>query len=267
MSRNFRDNFSTLEFFKNNSFMKIRKSTIIFLLFLIISMGFAQVKKVCQKCEVKKTNNILVTYEHTAIISDFPKPFVYKIKTNLFINDSLAQYLYNKKTKIVRSGNYQTKVGGQHYINNYYFDKKLMKEQRIMGNNTIRAKWTPDYHWTITDETKTINGFRVRKAVGNSIEVDPDDPAYFGKVYAWFTEEIPVPAGPDRYVGLPGLILEIEYEKSTRKTVVSEIKFNAKYKLKDVNGGIEVADKDDVIFYFHKHPKMIKKILKKSSWW
>ena len=248
--------------------MKTKNSSLIFLLlFVIISIGFAQDKKQCQKCNTQKTNNMLITYEHVVVKSDFPKSFVYKIKTTLFINDSVAQYVYDRKTKIVKSGNYQTKVGGQYFINNYYFIKKNMQEQRIMGDDTIKAKWQPDYHWTITDETKIINGFTVRKAVANSIEIDPNKPSYFGKVYAWFTEEIPIPAGPDRYVGLPGLILEIEYEKSTRKTVVSEIKFNVKYKLKDVNKGIEIADKDDVIYYFHKHPKMIKKILKKSSWW
>ncbi len=247
--------------------MKKRIFGFIILWLLATSTGAAQDKKNCQKCGVKKTTNILVTYEHTAAKSDFPKPFVYKIETTLIINDSVAQYNYNKKTKIVRSDRYQTKVGGQHYINNYYFKKKLMQEQRIMNNGIINAKWRPDYHWTITDETKTLNGFTVRKAVANSIEVESDDPAYFGKVYAWFTEEIPIPVGPDRYVGLPGLILEIEYERSIRKTVISNIKFNVTYKMKDINKGIEVADKDDVIFYYHKHPKMIKKILKKSSWW
>lgn len=79
--------------------MKKRIFGFIILWLLATSTGAAQDKKNCQKCGVKKTTNILVTYEHTAAKSDFPKPFVYKIETTLIINDSVAQYNYNKKNQ------------------------------------------------------------------------------------------------------------------------------------------------------------------------
>lgn len=205
---------------------------------------------------------IKITYKHLAAKSDFPKPFSYSFNTYLYINDFVSQYNYNRKTKTVRNGNYQTQIGQQIYINNYYFKSGLMEEQRQLKKGKIRAKWKPNYNWLITKDTKTIKGYLCKKATCNSIEVKPDDPAYFGQVTAWFTEEIPIPAGPDRYCGLPGLILEIEYEDSIKKTSVEAISFNEKLKLEDISDGVEV-DKFDVIYYYHKNPNLVKSLLKK----
>lgn len=235
--------------------------TLILSLFLSLAFGQNTAQKKCAMCKQESTNAILVTYKHTAIKTDFPKPFVYQFKTQLYINDTVTQYNFYRKTKIVRNKNYQTKIGTYRYINNYYYPKKIMEELRILDKGKLKASWKPNYNWKITDETKTIKGFFVKKAVAESIEVPKDDPAYYGKVYAWFTEEIPIPAGPDRYVGLPGLILEIEYEKSTKKTVIESINFKPDYKLKKIDDGIEVPDKDDLIYYFHKNKKFIRKLL------
>lgn len=56
-----------------------------------------------------------------------------------------------------------------------------------------------NYSWKITNETKQIQNFTCYKATtsfrGNTFE-------------AWFTPEIPINAGPWKWYGLPGLILE-----------------------------------------------------------
>lgn len=56
------------------------------------------------------------------------------------------------------------------------------------------------WNWEITNETKDINGYNCKKAVSRTFD------AYFT---AWFTEDIPVNAGPEKFDGLPGLILYI----------------------------------------------------------
>ena len=57
----------------------------------------------------------------------------------------------------------------------------------------------PQINWKIFPETKRIGKFKVKKAT-----------AYFrGREYtAWYTTEIPLPFGPWKLNGLPGLILE-----------------------------------------------------------
>jgi GLPGLI family protein len=55
--------------------------------------------------------------------------------------------------------------------------------------------------WEIKKETRQIGKFICKKAIGN----------FRGRTYiAWFTEEIPLPYGPFKLYGLPGLIIEAE---------------------------------------------------------
>ncbi len=55
--------------------------------------------------------------------------------------------------------------------------------------------------WEILTDEKDILGYRCRKAVA----------AFRGRTYtAWFTMDIPVPYGPYKFGGLPGLILALE---------------------------------------------------------
>lgn len=56
------------------------------------------------------------------------------------------------------------------------------------------------FNWEITKEEKNEKGYQLQKAVTN-----------FGgrKWTAWFTQNIPIPEGPYKFSGLPGLIVEI----------------------------------------------------------
>ena len=226
--------------------------------------GFQNTPKI-DSCKATKVFNMLVTYKHLHLKSDFPAPYKYEFKTTLFINDSVAQYVYKREEKVFRIANYRITAHKHYYVNDYYFKKDLMRELRILDEGKIYAEWKPEYQWEITDDTKTIKGYTVRKAVTNSIEVEPGEPGYNGKVYAWFTEEIPLPVGPDRYVGLPGLILEIEYENTNIKTTLESIQNNVDYKLVNTKQGVRMDDKLDVIYFYHKHPRLVRKALKKAQ--
>lgn len=62
--------------------------------------------------------------------------------------------------------------------------------------------WITDtavFHWRLTNQYKKIENYRCQKAIG-ILKSDT--------VTAWFTEQIPVSAGPSYISGLPGLILE-----------------------------------------------------------
>jgi GLPGLI family protein len=91
-----------------------------------------------------------------------------------------------------------------------FFDKKFIITDSIRRNT-----------WKLTEETKTILNRLCRKATSQRIgkrmmmtmdngkmerrEVDDTS-----NMVAWFTMDIPVPAGPDVQGQLPGLILELE---------------------------------------------------------
>ncbi len=92
--------------------------------------------------------------------------------------------------------------------------KNLIIEQRTFLQRTflIADEATP-IAWRLTDQRAEFLGLMAIKATAR-IDDDTD-------VEAWFTPEIPVPLGPSRYGGLPGLILVLT-ENDGRRTFVAE---------------------------------------------
>ena len=76
----------------------------------------------------------------------------------------------------------------------YVESRKLVKAKFIVKDEL------PSLSWQLVGEERTYLDFRVMKA---TVVVDS------AVVEAWFTPEIPVPAGPGLYGGLPGLILMV----------------------------------------------------------
>ncbi|GAB5519364.1 MAG: hypothetical protein RhofKO_16150 [Rhodothermales bacterium] len=82
------------------------------------------------------------------------------------------------------------------YVN---FDEEQRIEKRDFLNRTFLISGEANtLQWRLTDERSEFLGYVAQKAVAMR-----DTTA----IEAWFTPEIPVPAGPSVYGGLPGLIL------------------------------------------------------------
>ena len=83
------------------------------------------------------------------------------------------------------------------------------------SSNTIGEK-LPIINWQIKNEFKPVNKFKCQKAVG-----------YFrGRTYTvWFTNQIPLPFGPWKLQGLPGLILEVKDAENEVYFKASKISF------------------------------------------
>lgn len=79
--------------------------------------------------------------------------------------------------------------------------KKLTTKAKLNDTFYLATENLPDLEWEIHHQSKdTIMGFVCTKATSN---------VFRGRSYtAWFTTEIPVPFGPWKLQGLPGLILE-----------------------------------------------------------
>jgi len=74
------------------------------------------------------------------------------------------------------------------------FEKKFLVQDSML-----------QIEWRITDETREIAGFECRKAVGKFY-----DSLY---VVAFYTDQIVIPAGPELYNGLPGVILGLAFPR------------------------------------------------------
>ena len=92
------------------------------------------------------------------------------------------------------------------YGEQVFFNRKkdsLWWSQRFGGNIYIAEK-KPVINWKLKSETKKIGDFKAHKAIGE----------FRGRTYtAWYTLEVPLPYGPWKLQGLPGLILEASDER------------------------------------------------------
>ena len=74
----------------------------------------------------------------------------------------------------------------------------------------------PIYKWKIHNEIKEVGGYLCMKAETYSKALDQ-------KVFAWFTDAIPVQGGPEGYYGLPGMILELEIDNGALIVTAVEV--------------------------------------------
>lgn len=87
--------------------------------------------------------------------------------------------------------------------------------ERIGRDDLLYTEERQPMKWQLTAEVDTIAGFPVQKATTR----------FRGRRYqAWYTPEIPIPDGPYKFSGLPGLILQIEDEKGHYKFTFTGMK-------------------------------------------
>ena len=79
-----------------------------------------------------------------------------------------------------------------------FADETCLQVREILRRPFRVTSVCESFSWNLTAEERSFQGYRILKAttVRDSVEVE-----------AWYTPEIPVSAGPDRYRGLPGLVL------------------------------------------------------------
>ncbi|MFN2456851.1 MAG: GLPGLI family protein [Chitinophagaceae bacterium] len=133
------------------------------------------------------------------------------------------------------------RFGGIDDVVYYNFEAGKRIDQRELGDkNFIIEDSIRRLSWKLTDETKTILGYTARKAtsqrVGSRMQMGMEngemkrrevpDTAY---ISAWFTTDIPVPAGPEFGGQLPGLILELDMNNG--RTVYKAVEISPKVKV------------------------------------
>lgn len=97
---------------------------------------------------------------------------------------------------------------------------QITEQKDFLGRMFLVAGSAKDQKWKLTGATREVAGYPCQQAT-----TEKDD----RMIEVWFTPAIPIPAGPDGFANLPGLVLEalITSENSERRLVAQEVRFNA----------------------------------------
>lgn len=135
--------------------------------------------------------------------TDFPRSFI----STLYVNQSQSFYYYvldysnfNSDGDIDNNGIIisNSKNSDNLIVLNKLNGDILSQEQTFTETYKIKDKIA--INWTLSDETKKIDNYTVKKARTE----------FRGRSYtAWYSEEIPITMGPYKFYNLPGLILEV----------------------------------------------------------
>ena len=117
----------------------------------------------------------------------------------------------------------------------------------------------PTYKWKLEENTKMIGQYLCFKAtttkevsnrkrrMGRRNKTEENDSIPKTKIIevtAWYTPDIPINNGPEKYEGLPGLILEIDQEKTTLLCTKIVLNSKEKHTLKAPTKGKKVTQKE-----------------------
>lgn len=121
--------------------------------------------------------------------------------------DDKKNLIYSKLSKGITKFN--------HNVFTDFKNNSLIFSRNLVGNHyVVKKDEFYNFSWDIKKETKTISGLEARKAVGTYYNI------FFEanrEIIAWFIPSIPIPAGPDIYFGLPGLVGEVQLRKAIVK--------------------------------------------------
>jgi len=129
----------------------------------------------------------------------------------------------------------------------------------------LYSSYDNNIKWDIKNETKVINGIKVQKAVTKPLKKD-SEPWQYENAIAWFSTEMQMPAGPEGYHGVPGLIVYLEYSgMGVFQCTLQSIDFkNVSFSFPKIEQAIEVS-KHEIYNYQDIDKKWLKKEMKKIS--
>lgn len=168
------------------------------------------------------------------------------IKSYLIFNNRKSLFVWksiinNMKREKSTSDKGEAKINYKKIINdtigtrvyNDYSKKQIILREPLLENNFKVVDYKTKINWKIENEFKKIGNLKCQKAYGK----------FRGRNYiAWFTTAFPLPTGPWKLQGLPGLILEA-YDENKEVNFI----FKNLYKYNLVKERIKISLSNDTI--------------------
>jgi len=157
-------------------------------------------------------------YEKQKRAVPFLKYYLIFNKTESLFKNHYRQFMKSDNGDDLETATQVAGVAGEFYTN--IQEEEVLNQLKYLNKNWLISHNMKDLKWKITEETKTILGYSCKKAI---VDFDPIM-SIGGEITAWFTTEIPFQFGPTTFVGLPGMILQVDQGNYT--FYATDIKLN-----------------------------------------
>lgn len=206
------------------------------LFFFCFSILFSQNVRVTYDYRYKIDSTDLKTITSEIMILDVSKNQSIFISSAKYEYDSLAN-AKNFSQKIHNALPFaldKSKV--KEYVTKDYLSHKVLLHTQV-GSQSYVVPEQKKLEWTVLNDMKNIRGINVQKATS----------MYLGRKWtAWFSNEFAIQDGPYKFMGLPGLILEL-YDDNFQHhfSMLGILKSNSNYEHKNqALRETEISDKD-----------------------
>lgn len=138
-------------------------------------------------------------------------------------SENFQLFFKNNKTLYLKKetdANYGYSRKSDNFFLERDLDKKAMKDFITFNDRDYVIEGeTVKWKWKILNEIKEVAGYVCMKA-------ESFDPMRNVPVHAWFTSEIPVSGGPEGIGGLPGMILELVFNRDDVVITATNVSFH-----------------------------------------
>lgn len=156
----------------------------------------------------KNKSSIEIVEKAYSLLNNLNYSLIYNGNSSLFFEMSSLEIENENSIPIILAKSFGD-TNGTFYTNSKLQSTIIQKE--FDGEIFLIEKPFSNNNWQIEADQKRIGNYLCQKAtkiiIRETISGSKQVP-----IVAWFTVEIPIPYGPASYVGLPGLILEVEVD-------------------------------------------------------
>ncbi len=156
------------------------------------------------KVEYEKTVNVHAYYkELDEEWFDWIRDKWPKVATSYYeFTGNATHSIYKPGREVPVSGTFGYRaVADKNVVYNTYVQGTTVSQKPVFEETFLMQDSLAKIEWRLTPDTRTIAGFECRKAVG----ILDDSVA----VFAFYSDELMIPGGPEGIHGLPGLILGV----------------------------------------------------------
>lgn len=230
------------------------KRTVLSLIVFALSIGlFAQ----SGETSSKEGKVVYEEYQKLEIkIEGIPAEFLDKMpkerrsKKELIFNEAFSLYQNGEKDEsaedvVMHGGGAMIQMKTMEPDNKLFYDNEksaTIEQREFMTRVFLIEGEVQKGEWKMTGEQKTILDYNCMQAVRENEEGE--------KTIAWFCPSIPVSTGPSTYLGLPGLVLQVEMKDGDRTLTAQSVEFmeiNKKLLVKPKKGKKVTQEKFDSI--------------------